>query len=260
MNYSDVTGRIFDIQRFSVHDGPGVRTIVFLKGCLMRCRWCCNPESQEFEIQKMNFPDKEKTVGKDVTAGEIISGVLQDMPYYRRSGGGLTLSGGESLLQPQFAKALLCLAKENSINTAIETTANVDFNVIEELLPYIDYFLMDIKHISSEKHEKFTGKPNGRILENAEKIAKMANSYTVRVPVIPTFNDTKEEIEDIARFAAKIGAEKMHILPYHRLGCDKYAALGRQYLMGDVLPPDDSKMAVLKLAAENCGIKCQIGG
>ena len=260
MNYSSVTGRIFDIQRFSVHDGPGVRTIVFLKGCPMRCRWCCNPESQEFEIQKMNFRGEEKTVGRDVAAGEIISGVLQDMPYYRRSGGGLTLSGGESLLQPEFAKALLCLAKENSINTAIETTANVNFEIIDDLLPYIDYFLMDIKHMNSEKHEKFTTKPNGRILENAIKIATMANRFSFRVPVIPTFNDTKEEIEDIARFAAKIGAEKMHLLPYHRLGCDKYTALGREYLMGDIMPPEICKMAMLKTAAENCGISCQIGG
>ena len=121
-DYYSVRGRIFDIQRFSVHDGPGVRTIVFLKGCALRCRWCCNPESQSFEIQKMTVAGKEKTVGRDVSVGEVIPEVLKDRVYYRRSGGGLTLSGGETLLQIDFAEALFAAAKENGINTAIEST------------------------------------------------------------------------------------------------------------------------------------------
>ena len=119
MDYSAVKGRIFDIQRFSVHDGPGIRTIVFLKGCRLRCRWCCNPESQSYEIEQMELSGKVKTVGRDVTAGEIISEVERDTIYYKRSGGGLTLSGGESLTQPDFAEALLALAHSHSINTAM---------------------------------------------------------------------------------------------------------------------------------------------
>ena len=133
-----VRGRIFDIQKFSVHDGPGIRTIVFLKGCSLRCRWCCNPESQEFDIQEMKTGNISKTVGKDTTVGEIIEEVLKDRIYYRRSGGGLTLSGGECLLQADFSQALLAAAKENGINTAIETAGNVHFEDAEKVLPYLD--------------------------------------------------------------------------------------------------------------------------
>lgn len=261
MDYLDTKGRIFDIQKFSVHDGPGIRTIVFLKGCLFRCKWCCNPESQEFEIQNMQMAGKPKVVGKDVTVREIIDEVAQDMIYYRRSGGGMTLSGGESLLQPEFAKALFMAAHNFGINTAIESTGAVKFEIIEDMLPYIDYFLMDIKHINSFKHEQFTGKPNTLVLENAQKIAKKAKNLIIRVPVIPTFNDTPEEIGDIAKFASSLeNVKKMHILPYHRLGLDKYEGLSREYLLKDILPPDDEKMEELKKAAEKFGIECQIGG
>lgn len=261
MDIMDTKGRIFDIQRFSVHDGPGIRTIVFLKGCLFRCRWCCNPESQEFEIQNMNMAGKPKTVGRDVTVREVMDEVAKDMRYYLRSGGGMTLSGGESLLQPEFAEALFLAAHKFGINTAVETTGAVSFDIIERLLPHIDYFLMDIKHMDSKKHEEFVGKPNGIVLENAAKIARTAKNYIVRVPVIPTFNDTEEEIGEIAKFAASLGGvREMHILPYHRLGIDKYGGLGRKYTLKDIIPPDDGKMARLKKAAERFGIECRIGG
>ena len=138
MDIYNVRGRIFDIQKFSVHDGPGIRTIVFLKGCALRCKWCCNPESQSAEIQTMNTPQGTKTIGRDVSVGEIIEDILKDMPYFRRSGGGITLSGGETLLQPEFAKALFMAAKENGITTAIESTGFAKYETIEKLLPYID--------------------------------------------------------------------------------------------------------------------------
>ena len=136
-------GRIFDIQRFSVHDGPGVRTIVFLKGCPLRCRWCCNPESQSYEIEQMLQNGAVKTVGRDVTVDEVLKTVLKDRIYYRRSGGGMTLSGGEMLMQPQFAQALLKAAKQNGITTAVESTGFAPFSTIEKLLPYIDTFLIE---------------------------------------------------------------------------------------------------------------------
>ena len=257
----DTVGRIFNIQRFSVHDGPGIRTIVFLKGCAFRCRWCCNPESQSFEIQTMNIDGKIKTEGRDVTVREVMDVVLRDRPYYYRSGGGLTLSGGESLLQPEFAVALLRTAKNNGINTAMESTGFADFDVIERFLPYLDLYLMDIKHINSAKHKEFIGRPNELVLENAKKIAQKAKQLIIRVPVIPTFNDTKEEIFDIADFASKLdNVKEIHLLPYHRLGADKYKWLGRKYLMEDILPPGDEKMNELKLIAESTGLKCQIGG
>ena len=134
MDKYDVKGRIFDIQKFSVHDGPGIRTIVFLKGCALRCKWCCNPESQSFEIQNMTLGGKTKVVGRDVTVREVIDEVLKDRIYFRRSGGGLTLSGGESLLQADFAAALLAAAKENGLTTAIESTGFAQFSTIQKVL------------------------------------------------------------------------------------------------------------------------------
>ncbi len=256
-----VRGRIFDIQRFSTHDGPGVRTIVFLKGCALRCRWCCNPESQSYEIETMLQNGKSKVMGRDVTVDEVLKEVLQDRPYYNRSGGGVTLSGGESLLQPDFAVALLQACKDNGVNTAIETTGFANADVIKRFLPYLDTVLMDIKHINSDKHKEFTSQPNDRILENAKLIASEANKLVIRVPVIPTFNDTVAEIAEIAAFAASLpNVNEMHLLPYHNMGRDKYTGLGREYGMGDLKSPTNELMEVLKQTAEQFGLKVQIGG
>lgn len=171
-DYLNVSGRIFDIQRYSIHDGVGIRTIVFLKGCALRCRWCCNPESQEFAIETMMVNGRPKTIGRDVTVREVMETVRRDMPYYGRSGGGLTLSGGESLLQPEFSAALLQAAKDMGISTAIESMGYARFEVIKTLLPYLDTYLMDIKHMNAEKHKEFTGKENTMMVENARKIAE----------------------------------------------------------------------------------------
>ncbi len=260
-DYLNVSGRIFDIQKFSVHDGPGIRTIVFLKGCALRCRWCCNPESQKFEIQSMLQNGKEKIVGKDVTVKDVLEIVKQDMPYYRRSGGGMTLSGGEMLCQSDFAYALLRCAKESSINTAVETTGFAPYEKIEKLLPYIDTVLMDIKHTDSIKHKEFTTQSNELILENAAKIAKKAKKLIIRVPVIPGFNDTEAEISAISEFASGLdGVNEINLLPYHSFGRDKYEGLGRDYLMGDVPSPTDEHMQKLKSVAEKYGLNCKIGG
>ena len=255
------TGRIFDIQRFSTHDGPGIRTIVFLKGCPLRCRWCCNPESQRYEIEEMLQNGKNKIIGRDVTVEEVLEEVKRDRPYYKRSGGGITLSGGESLLQPDFAINLLKACRENAINTAIETTGFAPREVIEKYLPYIDCFLMDIKHINSQKHKEFTTRPNEVILENARFIAQNAKKLIIRVPVIPTFNDTVEEIGEIAAFASSLpNVDEIHLLPYHSMGRDKYAGLGREYLMGDMKSPTKEYMQRLVEKAESYGLKAFVGG
>ena len=260
-NYMDTKGRIFDIQRFSVHDGPGIRTIVFLKGCVLRCKWCCNPESQSYEIQQMNLGGTVKTVGRDVTVREVFDKVRSDMPYYQRSGGGMTLSGGESLCQPDFAVGLLRACKEYGIDTAMESTGYADYDIIKRYLPYLDHYLMDIKHMNSAKHEAFTTKPNGKILENAKRIARDCHHLIIRTPVIPTFNDTEEEIAAIAEFAASLeGVSEMHILPYHKMGMDKYAGLGREYALPDIEPPSKEHMQRLLEVVRSKGLIAQIGG
>lgn len=265
MDYLDTKGRIFDIQRYSIHDGPGIRTIVFLKGCVLRCRWCCNPESQEYRIQTMMVAGEEKVMGRDVTVREMIAEVEKDRPYYYRSGGGMTLSGGECLCQPDFARDLLRAAKERGINTAIESMACVPYENIEGVLPYLDTYLMDIKHMNGEKHKAFTGKSNELMLENARRVALSGQTrLVIRVPVVPTFNDSVEEIQAIARFASSLpGVDKIHLLPYHRLGQDKYYGLGRKYTLEEILPPDMAHMETLKKAVYAvCGsrLDCQIGG
>ena len=256
-------GRIFNIQRYSIHDGRGIRTIVFFKGCFLRCRWCCNPESQNFETEDMLVGGKTETVGRDVTVEEVMKAVERDRPYYRRSGGGLTLSGGEALGQPEFAKSLLKAAKGQGFHTNIQSTAMADFGVIAGLLPYLDEFLLDIKHVDAAKHEKFTGKRNDLALVNAKKIvASGLTDLIVRVPVIPGFNDTAEEIGGISSFAKSLGGvSELHLLPYHSFGEGKYAALGRDYPMGDAAAPSGSVMESLKQSAiRSSGLSCQVGG
>lgn len=263
MDYLNTKGRIFDIQRYSVHDGKGIRTIVFLKGCILRCRWCCNPESQIYDIQEMKDPNgKIRVMGEDITVREVMKTVDKDSRYYFRSGGGLTLSGGESLLQPEFARDLLRAAKDRGYSTALESMAGVSYDKIEMVLPYLDQYLMDIKHTDPGKHREFTGKENTLMLENARKVAESGQTeLIIRTPVIPGFNDTPEEIRGIASFASKLpGVKVMHILPYHRLGYDKYVGLGREYPMGNVAPPEAEKMAVLKRVVESTGLQCVIGG
>lgn len=261
--YWNTKGRIFDIQRYSIHDGNGIRTIVFLKGCVLRCRWCCNPESQEYDIQTMMVQGKPKVIGRDVTVAEVMKTVEKDRQYYWRTGGGLTLSGGESLCQPEFARALLQAAQEIGISTAMESMGCAKWETIEKLLPYLDQYLLDIKHMNPRKHKEFTGRSNELMIENAMKIAKSGmTELSIRVPVIPGFNDTEEEIRQIAAYTATLpNVKRMHLLPYHRLGQDKYTGLNREYLMGDVKPPTNEHMEkLLKIAEMTSGIECQIGG
>ena len=261
MERRQIRGRIFDIQKFCTHDGPGIRTVVFLKGCILRCKWCCNPESQSYLIQTMATKNGSKTVGRDVSVGEVMDSVMKDAAYYRRTGGGLTLSGGEALCQTEFAGALLAEAKALGISTAVETTACLPFDMIEPHLKYIDTVLLDIKHVDPLKHERFTGLRCELIKRNARLIAASGTKTVIRVPTIPSFNDTEEEIGAIADFTKSLGGVKeIHLLPYHRLGYDKYEGLGREYGMGDVPSPSQEKMERLRTIAESRGLIAVIGG
>ena len=203
-----------------------------------------------------------KPVGRDVTVGEILEEITRDRVYYNRSGGGgLTLSGGECLAQPEFSEALLRATKDQGISTAIETAGYVDGSVIRRILPYVDTVLMDIKHMDSEKHKEFTTRENERILENARLIAREAKRLIIRVPVIPTFNDTEAEIRAIAEFARSLGSVKeLHLLPYHRIGSDKYAGLGRTYGMSHIQVPNKEQMQRLLAVVNETGLVGQIGG
>lgn len=260
-DFYSVRGMLSEIQRYSVHDGPGIRSLVFLMGCPLRCLWCCNPENISGHAEVMTVRGEEKTVGREVDVEYIMDIVLKDRVYYRRSKGGVTLSGGEALFQPEFARAILMACKDCGIHTAIETSGYADYDVIASVLPYLDYVMLDIKHVDDEKHQRFTGVSNALILENAFRLGNDAKTLVIRVPVIPTFNDTEEEIGRIAAKAAEIpNVKKLHLLPYHRLGEGKYAGLGLQYHFSDLPPHSPDYMKTLLAAAERSGLQCQIGG
>lgn len=254
-------GIVSEIQRFSVHDGPGIRTLVFLKGCPLRCKWCCNPENLIREPQYMTVQGKKKLIGREMSVEEVMHEIRKDNIYYRRSGGGLTISGGEVLMQPRFAAALLQACKTEGINTAIESSSYADYKVIENILPWLDYALCDIKHVDDEKHKEYTGRSNRIILDNIRKIGMSGTNLAIRVPVIPGFNNTEREIEMIAGYAATIpGVKKLHLLPYHRLGEAKYTGLGKEYELSGVEPVKSAEMEPLLNVAKRSGLACQIGG
>lgn len=297
-------GIVFNMQRFSVNDGPGIRTIVFLQGCPLSCRWCSNPESQSKSKQIMfnakncvgcgkcktickrgaidfNLPyriNRDKCVncgacaencypgalvmsGKEMTVGEVIEELKKESINFRRSNGGVTLSGGEPLLQHRFAAELLKACKSMGWHTAIETTVYASEEVIDEVIPWVDLVLMDIKNIDANKHLKYTGVSNELILKNALKIAKSGTQIIVRVPVIPGFNADEKSIYDIAQFAKKLETvNEVHLLPYHKLGVNKYACIGRKYKIDDkVVPPKEEIMEKFKTIVENIGLNCNVG-
>lgn len=254
-------GVVSEIQRFSVHDGPGIRTLIFLKGCPLHCKWCCNPENQSYEPEIMAKRGRQETIGRWMTVEDVLDEIRKDRIFYRRSGGGITFSGGEALCQAEFVRAVCDACKEEGITTAIETTGCVSWKTMERAAPGLDLMLYDIKHTNDEKHRLFTGVSNRQILENFRRLAENGYRLIVRVPVIPGFNDTGEEICQIARFAASCpGVKQLHLLPYHRLGEGKYAALGREYELAGVMPLSDVHMETLLSAAQESGLNCQIGG
>ncbi|WP_462325386.1 (2S)-3-sulfopropanediol dehydratase activating enzyme [Desulfoplanes sp.] len=296
------TGTVFSVQKYSVHDGPGIRTIVFMKGCPLHCAWCSNPESQDFKPQiaynRNNCIGADKctfclerctsgaiTVGEDgkvdidhdliknelfladvcpgnaiIVYGEdqsvdtVLKRVEEDERFYARSGGGMTLSGGEPFAQPQFALALLREAKHRRINTAVETCGQAPWDVIDACLPYVDNFLFDIKSMNDEKHQEMTGRTGEQIRENLVRIKEKHPGMKIRVrtPVIPGFNDTVDDIRAIIDFVDCLPGEKCEYeaLPFHRMGQPKYTNLGKVYPYADIVKLDDDLVVAIKKLEE----------
>ena len=252
---------IFDIERNSYVDGPGIRTTVFFKGCNLRCAWCHNPESQSPKPQMMFYKNKctgcgkckekcpnalekcelcgkctiycphdaREICGKEYTVDEVMREILKDKVFYENSGGGVTFSGGECMLQIDFLEEILKVCKENGIHTAVDTAGHVPYEYFERILPYTNLFLYDVKCYDSEKHKKYTGVRNELILENLKKLLATGKSVWVRIPIIPTVNDTVEESQRIKAYISSCGKpEKIELLPYHAMGEHKYAAINRE--------------------------------
>lgn len=297
-------GIVFDTQRFSVHDGPGIRTIIFLKGCPLSCYWCSNPESQKLEPVVMyqsdqcihcgkclracktgaanpehpGLVDRLKCIGcgecasvcptgalvlkgEKMTVEQVVRVLKKDSTIYRKSNGGITISGGEPLVQWKFATELLKACKAQGWHTAMETTGFGSEQAIESVFPYVDLVLLDIKSMDDNVHKKFTGVTTELIQRNAVRIAQLAK-VVIRVPTIPTVNAFDEEFMHISDFAKTLqGVDTVHVLPYHTYGENKYGLLGAEYKMGEDIKPLAPEDAVrFQRIVESKGLRCFVGG
>lgn len=295
-------GLIFNTQKFSIQDGPGIRTTVFMKGCPLSCKWCSNPESWKpypeiitLDMKCMKFGkcieacpngaisivegtrriDWDKCdnclecaracpagaieqVGKYMTVDEIVKEIEKDRLFYVNSGGGVTFSGGEPLLQWEFVREVAKKCKEKGIHTALDTTGYAKWDVMEEVLQYIDLVLYDIKHMDSRIHFEGTGVFNELILDNARKTAKRVRTW-LRFPVIPNYNDSSSNVESLGEFALELKVEKVSLLPYHSWGEQKYGRLGRTYGCSGLESPSEERIQELKEDVESYGLQLAVG-
>lgn len=213
---------IFNIQKFSLHDGPGIRTSIFFYGCNLRCKWCANPEcftpnNQVAKIQRWNHID-------------LLHEVLKDKCFYDKSGGGVTLTGGECLLQHVFIIDFCKELRKNNIHIAIETAGNIDDYIFKKIINLVDFIFFDCKHYSDEVHKKGTGTSNVRILSNLSYLAKHSDNYCVRIPIIPQFNDTLSDAYQFCALFEELGVKQVELLPFHQYGENKYNQLEVAYL------------------------------
>jgi glycyl-radical enzyme activating protein len=299
-------GKLFNIQKYSVNDGPGIRTLAFFKGCPLSCKWCSNPESQKMNPEIMFFnnlcklcgacevtcenncisvekdtrkyersdcrvcgncvtacPNRTiRIVGKDYSVEEIVSIAKKDYLFYFNSGGGVTIGGGEPTMQPEFLNSLLSELKKTGIHTAIETCGHFQWDTFEKSLPLLDLVLFDIKHMDPGIHKKFTGQSNHLILENLARLLNKELSVIIRIPLIPGFNDDPDVMAGICKFLEKhdnYGSVKwINLLPYHKLGVNKYKALDKEYDLNGLETPVESDIQALKAVISSYKYECKV--
>lgn len=301
----EIRGRIFEIERFAINDGPGIRTIVFMKGCPLQCQWCANPESQKPYTQLMYWInrcigckrcisrcpnralswdgskiviDRSKcvkcgtcaqacnsnaltTVGEEKTVEEVMKIVSRDERFYKKSGGGVTFSGGEMLAQAEFVTQLAKACKEKGYHTCVESCGFAPWDKIAMLMNYIDVFLYDFKCMDSARHKHFTGVPNEGILNNYKNLLKHGKTVVTRVPVIPGVNNNMENFQALADFLLEYNPGcRMDLLPYHSLGVSKYDRLSMDYKLRDLATPSEEEMEGYRRFFLDKGFYVTIGG
>ncbi|MFV0407334.1 MAG: glycyl-radical enzyme activating protein [Propioniciclava sp.] len=225
-------GRVFNIQKFSIHDGPGIRTVVFLKGCPLACAWCSNPNSRKLQPVMMADPDDPNVFEEDsrqYPLEEVVRICLQDRPFYEESGGGVTLSGGEALVQHEFAIGLLKKLRGEGIHTAIETTAYVAEPIFRKAIALCDLVIIDVKHHDRAQHKQWTGRRNDLSRANLELALASGQEIWVRIPVIPGVNDSLADARAFATLLQGMGVTAVQLLPFHQFGERKYDLLGWDY-------------------------------
>lgn len=300
-----VEGRIFNIMKYSIHDGPGIRTTVFFKGCPLNCQWCHNPESQGFGQELMYRPERcvgcgqcleicpsgatisvegklvylrdkcqacgecctvchagvRELVAKTMSVNEVMAEIENDVIFYDESGGGVTFSGGEAMMQPEFLLEILKSCRRKEIHTTVETCGFVNLSSLQTISHYVDLFLYDVKLMDSVKHLDVTGVPNELILSNLRWLTEHHPKVIVRVAIIPGINDDEENLRQIGEFVASLKrVSEIHCLPYHKTGVDKYQRLGLEYHLPDVQSPDDEQMVEIARKLEQYGLTVKIGG
>lgn len=298
------TGTVFNIQKYSIHDGPGIRTTVFLKGCPLACQWCHNPESMAMAQEIVFLQNKcigcgdcgqscpykaltvtepglltaaascracgacteacptgaRERVGRPVTVAEVMKEIEKDRVFYEESGGGVTFSGGEALLQPDFLDSLLTACKAGGLHTALDTSGYAAWPSIARIKDKVDLFLYDLKHMDDGKHRLYTGVSNQLILANLKELTASHRKIWIRVPVIPGLNDDGENIKAMGAFLAALHLSEVFLLPYHHIAADKYRRLGRTYRLDGLQPPSSKQMAEVSQGLAAFGITAKIGG
>jgi pyruvate formate lyase activating enzyme len=265
-----VKGIIFDIRRFATHDGPGIRTTVFFKGCSLSCRWCHNPESidpRPFRFQKKIMLDEEwfaqeEWVGREYTVDEVMHILLRDKVFYEESGGGITFSGGEPLLQPEFLAELLEACRQEGLHTAVDTSGQVHRKFFDRILPFTSLFLYDYKHYDAARHMQSTGFSNELINDNLQYLLKSGKPVRIRIPVIPSFNHTENDMAEMALFLKSLqgNIEQVDLLPYHTLGNNKYKRFGMPNPMDGIAALKKDDLLPCKEAFAGSGFNVTIGG
>lgn len=299
-----ITGTVFNIQKYSIHDGPGIRTTVFFKGCPLACLWCHNPESiaprpeiifwdnkcisctdcvkicpQEAMQVGQQTVRKEtancigceacvevcptgaiEQVGRKMTEAEVLKEIEKDRVFYEESGGGVTFSGGECLMQPEFLTALLTVCRARGLHTAVDTSGYASWQTIAGLKDAVDLFLYDLKLMDEEQHRKYTGVSNKLILANLQKLAKFGKPIWIRVPVIPGINDDDANFKAMGAFLSSLQIRDVFLLPYHGIAANKYIRLGRDYQLSALGSPSSKQMKAMQLGLQTFGLNVQIGG
>lgn len=297
-------GIIFNIQKFSVHDGPGIRTTVFFKGCPLNCLWCHNPESQNMNPEVMYYsrrcvgcgacaskcPNSALSIKDNLIVSDIksctacglcvklcpsnareIAGysacteyvmdeIRKDLIFYEESGGGVTFSGGEPLMQYKFLSELLCMCRQEGIDTALDTSGYAPWQVLERISSNVNLFLYDIKLMDDEKHKRYTGVSNEIILENIKKLSSLGSRIFARIPIVPGINDDKENISLAGSFLSGLNIEQVNLLPYHNISADKYSRLSREYELKDLPVPSEELILNAASILKSFGLKIKIGG
>ncbi|HAG17088.1 MAG TPA: glycyl-radical enzyme activating protein [Bacteroidales bacterium] len=257
-----MTGIVFDIKRFAIHDGPGIRTSIFFKGCPLSCWWCHNPESKKSDVENLTSKFKGRYfIGWNTTAQELLKEVEKDSAFYKQSNGGITFTGGEPLMQAAFLSESAQLFKSQGFHLCLDTSGYAAPEIFKELSEYFDLFLFDLKLIDDQEHQKYTGVSNKNILKNLEYLVEKNKNIQIRFPLIPNINDQTAQLEKVSHYLSGLHRIKnIDLLPYHKIATGKYEQLKLANKMEKTKEADEEKIENVKLFFEKKGFQVKIGG